>query len=236
MLKNQIPNLLTLSNLICGLFIIISAFRLDFVNVIYFAVAALVFDFFDGTAARALKSTSTIGKELDSMADMVSFGAAPALVLFNYWQNELYITDISGIWPEIIPYFSLIIAAGAGYRLAKFNISEQSTDYFSGLPTPAFALACFALPLAAEQMELTNIVLNHPVFIVLFVTTGCYLMVGDLKLFSLKIGSKNKTLNRIRISLLIACVLLIVSLKFLGVFLCLIMYIVFSLTVQKQIT
>ena len=89
MLKNQIPNLLTLSNLICGLFMIISAFQLDFVSVIYFAVAGLLFDFLDGTAARALKSTSNIGKELDSMADMVSFGAAPALVLFNYWINEI---------------------------------------------------------------------------------------------------------------------------------------------------
>lgn len=237
MLKNQIPNLLTLSNLICGLFIIVSAFQLDFVSVIYFAIAALIFDFFDGTAARALKSTSTIGKELDSMADMVSFGAAPALVLFNYWINEIPQSfEPNTLWQEIIPYFALIIAAGAGYRLAKFNISDQSTDYFAGLPTPAFALACFALPLAAEQMEITNIVFNHPIFIVFFVAIGCYLMVSDLKLFSLKIGSKNQTLNRIRIALLVACVLLIVSLKFLGVFLCLITYIVFSLTTQKHIS
>ncbi len=236
MLKNHIPNLLTLANLLCGLFIIISAFQLQFVTAIYFAVAALVFDFFDGTAARYLKSTSTIGKELDSMADNISFGAAPALVLYNYWQNEMYITDTSGLWPEIIPYFALIIAAAAGYRLAKFNISEQSNDYFKGLPTPAFALACFALPLAAEQMEFTNTVFNNPIFIVSFVALGSYLMVSDLKLFSLKIGSKNKTLNRIRIALIIVCILLIAGLQFFGAFLCLVVYILFSLATQKQIT
>jgi CDP-diacylglycerol--serine O-phosphatidyltransferase len=236
MLKNHIPNLLTLANLLCGLFIIISAFQLQFVTAIYFAVAALVFDFFDGTAARYLKSTSTIGKELDSMADNISFGAAPALVLYNYWQNEMYITDTSGLWPEIIPYFALIIAAAAGYRLAKFNISEQSNDYFKGLPTPAYSLACFALPLAAEQMEFTNTVFNNPIFIVSFVALGSYLMVSDLKLFSLKIGSKNKTLNRIRIALIIVCILLIAGLQFFGAFLCLVVYILFSLATQKQIT
>jgi CDP-diacylglycerol--serine O-phosphatidyltransferase len=237
MLKNHIPNLLTLANLLCGLFIIISAFQLQFVTAIYFAVAALVFDFFDGTAARYLKSTSTIGKELDSMADNISFGAAPALVLFNYWINEIpQGFEPNTLWQEIIPYFALIIAAAAGYRLAKFNISEQSNDYFKGLPTPAFALACFALPLAAEQMEFTNTVFNKPIFIVSFIALGSYLMVGDLKLFSLKIGSKNKTLNRIRIALIIVCILLIAGLQFFGVFLCLVVYILFSLATQKQIT
>jgi CDP-diacylglycerol--serine O-phosphatidyltransferase len=237
MLKNHIPNLLTLANLLCGLFIIISAFQLQFVTAIYFAVAALVFDFFDGTAARYLKSTSTIGKELDSMADNISFGAAPALVLFNYWINEIpQGFEPNTLWQEIIPYFALIIAAAAGYRLAKFNISEQSNDYFKGLPTPAFALACFALPLAAEQMEFTNTVFNNPIFIVSFIALGSYLMVGDLKLFSLKIGSKNKTLNRIRIALIIVCILLIAGLQFFGVFLCLVVYILFSLATQKQIT
>jgi CDP-diacylglycerol--serine O-phosphatidyltransferase len=236
MLKNQVPNLLTLANLICGLFIIISAFQLDFVGAIYFAIAALLFDFFDGTAARALKTTSAIGKELDSMADMISFGTAPAMVLYNYWYNELIAGfEPDTLWQEIVPYFALCIAAGAGYRLAKFNISEQNNDYFKGLPTPAFAFACFMLPLAAEQFEYTNIVFNHPIFILLFVVAGCVLMASNIKLFSLKIGSKNKKLNQIRIALLAICILLIGSLSFFGAFLCLLVYILFSLTTQKHI-
>ena len=83
-IKNQIPNLLTLANLLCGTLIIISAFQLQFVNIAWLAAAALVFDFLDGTAARLLKVSSPLGKELDSFADMVSFGVAPAMVLYNY--------------------------------------------------------------------------------------------------------------------------------------------------------
>ena len=239
-IKRHIPNLLTLLNLICGTLIIINAFNLQFVNVVWLASAALIFDFLDGTAARILKVTSPMGKELDSFADMVSFGVAPALVLYNYWENELF--DGTGIQlfgklylDDVISFFPLLIAAFAGYRLAKFNISEQSNDYFSGLPTPALALACFALPLAAEQFEQANVWLNHPIFIVLFCIVGSVLLVSNVKLFSIKIGSKNKSLNTIRIAMLIVCVALIISLHFFGAFLCLAVYILFSLSVQKMI-
>lgn len=226
-IKNQIPNLLTLGNLLCGTLMIIASFNLDFVLVIYLAAAALILDFLDGTVARLLKITSGMGKELDSMADMISFGAAPALVLFNYWKNE----EVA--YP--IYFVALILAAFAGYRLAKFNISEQSNEYFQGLPTPALAIACFSLPLAAEQFNSSNIILNHPAFIFLFVVIGGFLLVSNVKLFSIKIGSNNSSLNIIRISMLITCLVLIVWLHFLGVFLCLIAYLGFSLTSQKHI-
>jgi CDP-diacylglycerol--serine O-phosphatidyltransferase len=218
---------------------IISAFQLQFVTVAWLAVAALAFDFLDGTAARLLGVSSPMGKELDSMADMVSFGVAPALVLYNYWENERFgktsTFDIPYI-DDIIPFFPLVIAAFAGYRLAKFNISEQSNDYFQGLPTPALALACFALPLAAEQFELANIFLNYPLFIILFSLVGGILLVSKIKLFSLKIGSKNRPLNRLRIVLVVVCVGLVISLHFVGAFLCLMVYILFSLFAQKIIT
>jgi len=234
----QLPNIITLSNLICGTLIIISAFRLQFASVVWLAVAALIFDFLDGTAARLLKVSSPMGKELDSFADVVSFGVAPAMVLYNYWYNELIISSdgSQGIFTEILPYFSLLIAAFSGYRLAKFNISEQSNDYFSGLPTPALALACFALPFAAEQFEWSNILLNSPLFIILFCSVGGAMLVSHLKMFSLKIGSSNKTLNIIRLVFLGCCLILITSLHFFGAFLCLLTYLLFSLMSQKQIS
>lgn len=239
-IKNQIPNLLTLANLLCGTLMIISAFQLQFVTVAWLAVAALVFDFLDGTAARLLKVSSPMGKELDSFADMVSFGVAPAMVLYNYWENELF--DGAGdrlfglpYLDDVVVFFPLLIAAFAGYRLAKFNISEQSNDYFSGLPTPALALACFALPLAAEQLEWSNILLTHPVFIILFSILGGMLLVSNIKLFSLKIGSKNKPLNMLRIALVVVCIALIVTLHFIGAFISLFIYIIFSLFAQKII-
>ena len=236
-IKKQIPNLLTLANLLCGTLIIISAFQLQFVNVVWLAVAAPIFDFLDGTAARLLGVSSPMGKELDSMADMVSFGVAPAMVLYNYWENELGDIYEAGdsLFLDILPFLPLLIAVFSGYRLAKFNISEQSNEYFSGLPTPALALACFALPLAAEQFEFSNIALNHPAFILLFSLLGGVLLVSNIKLFSIKIGSKNKTLNIIRIVFLVASVTLIASLHFMGAFLCLIVYLLFSLVSQKII-
>jgi CDP-diacylglycerol--serine O-phosphatidyltransferase len=239
-IKNQIPNLLTLANLLCGTLIIINAFALQFENIVWLAVAALAFDFLDGTAARILGVSSPMGKELDSFADMVSFGVAPALVLFNYWSNELFggagipLTGKPYI-DDMLPLFPLLIAAFAGYRLAKFNISEQSNDYFSGLPTPALALACFSIPLAAEQYEWSNILLTHPIFIILFSIIGGTLLVSNIKLFSLKIGSKNKSLNMLRIALVVVCVALIVSLHFFGAFIALFIYIIFSLFAQKII-
>jgi CDP-diacylglycerol--serine O-phosphatidyltransferase len=240
MIKKQLPNLLTLANLLCGTLIIINAFQLQFENVAWLAAAALAFDFLDGTAARLLKVSSPMGKELDSMADMISFGAAPALVLYTYWGNELFAgTDqsITGITivDSLLPFFPLLIAAFAGYRLAKFNISEQSNDYFSGLPTPALAIAAFSIPLAAEQSLTINTWLTHPVFIVLFSILGGILLVSNIELFSLKIGSKNKKLNILRIVLVAICIALISGLHFFGAFLCLVVYLSLSLAAQKII-
>lgn len=233
----QIPNALTLSNLICGILIIIAAFQLQFASVIWLAIAALLFDFLDGTAARLLKVNSSIGKELDSFADMVSFGVAPSMVLYNYWHNELIISADGNqeLWIGLLIYSPLLIAAFSGYRLAKFNISEQSNDYFSGIPTPALALACFALPFASEQFEWSNILLTSPMFIVLFSLIGGLLLVSNLKLLSIKIGSKNRKLNYIRITMLVVCLMLIAWLHFLGAFLCLPVYLMFSLIFHKQI-
>jgi CDP-diacylglycerol--serine O-phosphatidyltransferase len=241
-MKRHIPNLLTLANLLCGLAIIIASFDLAFEVVAIFALLALLFDFLDGTAARLLKVTSSIGKELDSLADVISFGVAPALALYNYWRNE-----ITGLPEEFLGnlnvglgYYvytsAILIAAFAAYRLAKFNITEQSNEYFKGLPTPAFAIACFALPLAAEQFEMANIILNNPIFIITFVLLGGILMISNIKLLSMKVGSKNKTLNIMRIVLVLSVLVLIVLLKFFGVFLCLLIYLVFSLTIQKHLS
>lgn len=238
-IKNQLPNLLTLANLVCGTLIIISAFQLQFSTVAWLAVLALTFDFLDGTVARLLGVSSPIGKELDSMADMVSFGVAPALVLYNYWQNELFGGDIaplwgSSLWSNLLIYFPLFIAVFAGYRLAKFNISKQATDYFQGLPTPALAVACFSLPLAAEQYQWSNSIFNHPFFIIGFCLLGGLLLVSNVKLFSLKVGSKDTTLNVWRLALVVVCVVLIGWLHFVGAFFCLVVYLVFSLFTQKS--
>jgi CDP-diacylglycerol--serine O-phosphatidyltransferase len=226
-IKNNIPNFLTLANLFCGLMIIVFAAQLKFEVIIYWAIAALVFDFLDGTAARILNVSSKMGKELDSLADIVSFGAAPALVLFYYWQN---------IFTEgFFLYAPFAIALLAAYRLAKFNIEEQNNDYFKGLPTPALAFSCFVLPQIHNETPWVHSLIQDPSFIVIFSFMGSFFLVSSYKFFSLKIGSKNQKLNTIRIFYLLTCLLLIVWLHFFGAFLCLLFYIGLSLSIQNRI-
>ena len=222
--KKYIPNLLTLANLFCGLLIIISASQRQFDDVIYWAAASLFFDFLDGTMARILNVTSQLGKELDSLADIVSFGAAPSAVLYFFWSTD-------SAWA----YSSLIIALFAAYRLAKFNTSVQHTDFFIGLPTPAFAIICFILPKIQTNFMGLRYVLLEPFFMVAFSIIGGLLLIGNYKLFSLKLGSTNKALNQIRLVFLALCVVLIVWLHFFGIFLCLVAYLGLSLSSQKNI-
>lgn len=236
-IKSQIPNYFTLGNLLCGLLIIISSFQQEFTMVIFYAAIALILDFFDGTVARLLKSNSAIGKELDSLADMVSFGAAPSLVLYNYWRFETQAEMFTDCFGQSILgcnfSVALILSLFAAYRLAKFNVTEQSTEYFMGVPTPMLSIAAFAIPMAAEQSLPLNTFLNSTGFMIAFVLIGGALMVSNIRLLSIKLGSKNLALNIIRIAMLTTCLVLIVWLKFFGVFLCLVVYLLFSLTVTK---
>lgn len=226
-IKNNIPNFLTLANLFCGLIIIIHAAQLKFDEIIYWAIAALLFDFMDGTAARMLNVSSTMGKELDSLADIVSFGVAPALVLFYYWKN-IYVEGFFLLAP-------LAIAVIAAYRLAKFNVTEQNTDYFKGLPTPALAFACFVLPQIHNEISWVHSIIKDPYFVILFSLIGGFFLISNFKFFSLKIGSKNQKFNVVRAVFLAICLLLIVWLHFFGAFLCLLLYIGLSLSIQNRI-
>lgn len=226
-IKRNIPNILTLANLFCGLMIIVYAAQLQFNDILYWAIAALLFDFLDGTAARILNVSSEIGKELDSLADVVSFGVAPTIVLFYYWQS-VFTDGIAFCAPFAIALF-------AAFRLAKFNSTEQNNDYFRGLPTPALALGCFVLPQVGGSFLWANSAINNIYFVMVFSLLGGFMLVSNFKFFSLKLGSKNKKLNVIRTTYLTTCILLIVWLHFFGAFLCLLAYIGFSLSFQNRI-
>ena len=221
------PNILTLANLFCGMMIVVCAAQFQFNSVLYWATAALLFDFLDGTTARILNVSSEMGKELDSLADVVSFGVAPTLVLYYYWQS-VFTDGIAFCAPFAIALF-------AAFRLAKFNSTEQNNDYFRGLPTPALALGCFVLPQVGGSFLWANSAINNVYFVVVFSLLGGFMLVSNFKFFSLKLGSKNKKLNVIRTTYLTTCILLIVWLHFFGAFLCLLAYIGFSLSFQNRI-
>ena len=143
-LKRHIPNFLTCCNLICGCFGIVFCLEGRNVPAAYFVWIAATFDFFDGFAARMLKVSSPIGKELDSLADMVSFGLLPSLVMY-----KMLMGVSSSNW---IPFIAFLIAVGAALRLAIFNVDETQSDSFKGLNTPSNTLFITALPLLSGAM------------------------------------------------------------------------------------
>lgn len=209
---------------------ILAAANRNFILAFDLALIAMLFDFLDGTAARALKVTSDLGKDLDSLSDMVSFGVSPAITLYFYWQ----ISFSEGI-ASYLPLLAFLLPLFAAYRLAIFNNTSQSSEYFKGLATPALALMSYSIPLAGLFNETIYAVMNSAPFIVIYTLLGCYLMLSPIKFLSFKLGSKHKSLNQLRMVLILMAVALLSFFKFFGVILCLIMYLVISLTIQKRL-
>ena len=135
-MKKHIPNIITLGNLFCGLMAIQQSFSWLYPLALLFVLGGLFLDFFDGFAARLLKVSGEMGKQLDSLADMVTFGVAPSFIIYRFLTE---INTLEGLG-EYLPYSAFLIAILSAVRLAKFNISTNQTDEFIGLPTPANAL------------------------------------------------------------------------------------------------
>lgn len=226
-IKKNIPNLITLGNLTCGLLSILFAFEgnLALAGALIFYGAIL--DFFDGFAARLLKVNSEIGKQLDSMADMVTFGVAPGILMYQLIamtnENQLGISHelTISLIAFLIPIFSAI-------RLAKFNIDTRQIRSFIGLPTPAAAIFIASLPIIRAKYY-TNFSLE---LLIVSTVILSILLVAELPLFSLKI-SKGETLknqlNIIRIAFLISSVILLFILKFAAIPFIVILYIFLSI-------
>lgn len=209
-LLRHLPNALTICNLLCGCIGIILASS-STGNVAYWVWAACVFDFLDGFAARALKVSSPIGKELDSLADMVTFGVLPAIFMYH-------------ILPEF-SFIALVIAVCSALRLAIFNTDTRQTDGFIGVPTPASALFFVNLPAALAYFNVQpNLYLLMGV-ILLF----SWLMVSPLRLFALKFKTFGWKGNELKFTFLIVSGLLIAVFKDAGVPLVILTYIVASL-------
>ena len=138
-MKKHIPNTITSMNLFSGSIAIVMAFEGAFIWVVFWVILAAIFDFFDGMAARLLNAYSEIGKELDSLADVVSFGVAPSVAVFILLRDYILFPESLSIIQPYVPYLAFIIAVFSALRLAKFNIDERQTSSFIGLPTPANA-------------------------------------------------------------------------------------------------
>ncbi len=230
-LRSQIPNFLTLGNLLFGCWAIVAASQSNFEQVALSIAFALLFDFLDGSAARFLDTYSDIGKELDSLADVVSFGAAPGITLYFYWESY----QLTG--PLFFPfeYLAFLIPLIAAIRLAKFNVKSGSEHYFTGMPTPAFAIAAFAIPLVCSNSLPMHLSMTSPTFVITFCIGGSLLMISPIKFYSLKLGNSIPWLRNLRYVSVILFIILLIIFKFFGLFLCLLAYLIISLTIQKRL-
>ena len=189
-LFRHIPNTITSMNLLCGAMGVIFTFQGALDIAFYLMLAAAVCDFCDGLAARLLNAYSDMGKELDSLADMVSFGLLPSLML----HRRLIEGGMTGFWS----YLPLIICIFSALRLAKFNVDDRQGENFLGLATPACALWCGSLIYSADQGAMSIAGLLHDKYIILIASVVlAILLVSEIPMFSLKF-KKGSTYNRIR--------------------------------------
>ncbi|MDA0316206.1 MAG: CDP-alcohol phosphatidyltransferase family protein [Bacteroidetes bacterium] len=227
-MKTFVPNFITLLNLLSGAIATIFAIEGHMTNAALFVFLGIFFDFLDGFFARKLNVTSELGLQLDSLADMVTSGLVPALVLFHLLE-----LTIAPSWDtyHILPYFGLLVALASAYRLAKFNISTEQSSYFIGLPTPANALLIMSLPLilAYQNNDSYNTIILNPIFLITVTIISCFLLNAPIKLIALKFKTWKFSENASRYILIIFSIVALIVFKFAGIPLLIIFYIILSI-------
>ena len=226
-MKKHLPNLLTCCNILFGSISVVLALRGDLKNAAILIICAAVCDFFDGFAARKLGSKSVIGADLDSLADIVSFGLAPAAILF-VWMEFCF----SNLPPELVffpltllPYFAFIIVPFSAYRLAKFNNDERQEHEFLGLPTPANAFFVAFLPFAADYLHFLD---NFWAILSLTALFPLLLLV-EIPMFSMKFSNYRFKTNWIRYLFLLLSTCLFIAFHLAAFPIIILLYILISL-------
>lgn len=227
-LKKEIPNLLTLGNLLAGCLGIVFVMQGNLLWASYCIVISLVCDFFDGFLARLLHAYSELGKQLDSLADMVSFGVLPSFMLLHLVEKSCSSICYYGLGGFYKPYMVFALALASAYRLAKFNIDTRQSDQFIGVPTPANGLFIASIPLVLHfQPEFANYFL-HFNGLLIYAILMSYLMVSELPLMAFKFKSFAWGANQMRYIFLIFCVISLLLLKFVAIPLVVVSYILLS--------
>ncbi|WP_159947737.1 CDP-alcohol phosphatidyltransferase family protein [Polaribacter septentrionalilitoris] len=233
-IKKHIPNLLTLGNLFCGTVATIFAVQSNFFAAAFFVVLGIFFDFFDGFAARLLNVSGELGKQLDSLADMVTSGVVPGIIMLKlFGDTEIGVENFSDefVLPSFLSFFGLLLTLGACYRLAKFNIDTRQSESFIGLPTPAMSLFVISLPLILEYSDIEfvqNLITNN-YFLIAVTILLTYLMNAEIPLFSLKFKDYSVKKNVIKYMFLLISLVLIITLQYLSIPLIIILYVILSI-------
>ena len=230
-IKKYIPNTITCCNLLSGCVASVYAFLGVYPLAFTFIIAGAVFDFFDGLSARALKVSSPIGKELDSLADVITFGFAPATMVFS-WLRECADAYLDMLIAFAMPFVAFLLVAFSALRLAKFNVDERQTSSFVGLPTPANALFWGALVIGSHDA-----IVEQPygwVLVLGLVLLFSWLLVAEIPMFSLKFKNLSWKCNRIVYIFLLVSLVLLIVLGLNGLSAVIGWYIILSILTQKR--
>lgn len=243
----QIPNIITSLNLLCGCVAVLFAVSGDLVAAAVFVFLGIFFDLFDGFAARLLKAQSEVGLQFDSLADMITSGLAPGIVMVQLLSKSLTgeyfaITQVfssNGANTSIyvlLPLIGLLIVVASGYRLAKFNLDTRQTDSFIGLPTPANALLIlsFALILELQPANWSDAIILNRWFLIGMTLLSCILLNAEIPLFALMFKTWDFKSNAKRYVFLVFCLVSLVLLKFLAIPLIIAIYILMSLVWRER--
>ncbi|MFT4699166.1 MAG: CDP-diacylglycerol--serine O-phosphatidyltransferase [Flavobacteriaceae bacterium] len=245
----QIPNIITSMNLLCGCVAVFFAVSGDLVTASFFAFLGIFFDFFDGLAARLLNAHSEIGLQFDSLADMITSGLVPSIVMvqllsqsitgdtlqFNYEHSSTM--NWAAIKIQYLPFIGLLIALASAYRLAKFNVDMRQTTSFIGLPTPANTLLILSLPLilAFQNSELITSIFLNQWFLIGLTILSSVLLNAEIPLFGLKFKTWDFGSNRIRYIFLLLSLIAIIVLKFIAIPVVILLYILLSLFQKREV-
>jgi len=240
-MKKHVPNFITLLNLFCGCVAAVFAVWNQLEIAAMFVALGIFFDFFDGLAARVLDVKSELGLQLDSLADMVTSGLVPGIVMFQLlgmsqtggWNLDTYsLISSKGLnLNSVLPFVGFIVTLASGYRLAKFNLDENQVSSFVGLPTPANALLILSLPLILfyhSSAVLSDIILNQW-FLIGLALVSAFLLNCNLPLFALKFKNWSFKDNALRYVFLTVSLVLLITMQFLAVPIIILFYVSSSL-------
>ncbi len=244
----QIPNTITLCNLLCGCLAAVNILNGDPVGASYLVGLALIFDFLDGLLARLLKVSSAIGKDLDSLADMITFGFVPGLMMYSLISNAVhnqpaYDTEHPGANNQWLPYIGFMITIFSAIRLARFNNDPRQHVTFIGMPTPANSILICSLPILIysefrrlqtldENQDTSSIILSlseQIPFLIIFTVISSLLLIAPIPLIALKFKKFAIRGNEMRYLLVICSVLMLIIFKVLGIPLIIVLYLLLSI-------
>lgn len=233
-IKNNLANAITLGNLFSGCVGAVHLILGDYQTTAICIILSLILDFFDGFVARALKANSNLGTQLDSLADMVSFGLIPGLAMFKMLEpfgNELLGMQL----PFEIKYFGFFITLFSCLRLAIFNLDEDQKYYFKGLNTPSNTILIFGLFFAHKELGSFSFLFENEIYLLILTAISSWLLISPIKMIAMKFKSMKLQDNYPKLALLIGAILILIIFKTVGIPLVILYYILISLIFQKQL-